>query len=389
MNKIFTIVLILIIISALTLSACSNVPASSNDTNLQTEKDADEMDGTKVTVVEEKIDIDALIEEKNLSTIYLAGGCFWGVEEYMSRIAGVYDASSGYANGNTENPSYEDVIYNNTGHAETVRVVYDASQVTLKELLDKFFLVVDPTSVNQQGNDIGSQYRSGVYYTDENDLQTIESVINELEQNYDNNIAVEVLPLDNYYAAEDYHQDYLQKNVNGYCHINLEAANENYSIDSGDYVSPDEEELKSILSELEYKVTQNEGTERAFTSELNDNKEVGIYVDKVTGEPLFLSTDKYDSGTGWPSFTKPIAEEVIVENEGDTITFGIEVKSRSGESHLGHVFADGPTEEGGLRYCINGAALNFIPYNSMVEEGYGYLKHLFVNDSDVTIIPAE
>ncbi len=385
MKRNFIVILIILIIGALTLSACNTFVVDST----QQEQDEDEMKSYKATVVETKVDIDALIEEKNLSTIYLAGGCFWGVEEYMSRIAGVYDATSGYANGNTENPSYENVIYDNTGHAETVKVVYDSNQVTLKELLDKFFKVVDPTSINQQGNDMGSQYRSGVYYTNEEDVQTIENVIQELEKEYIEDIVVEVLPLDNFYDAEEYHQDYLQKNVNGYCHINLKLATEDDTIDATDYTSPSDDELKEILSDLEYRVTQQEGTERAFTSELNDNKEVGIYVDIITGEPLFLSTDKYDSGTGWPSFTKPITEEVIVENAGDTLTFGIEVKSRSGLSHLGHVFGDGPKEDGGLRYCINGSSLRFVDYNSMVEEGYGYLKHLLAQDSDVTVIPAE
>ncbi len=368
--KVVALVTLLIIPASFILNACSTNKAGQEMT---TEKTKNE----DITLEKTNIDLDALIKEKNLSTIYLAGGCFWGVEEYMTRIAGVYDVVSGYANGTTENPTYEEVINDNTGHAETVRVVYDSQQVTLKQLLDKFFKVVDPTSLNKQGNDIGTQYRSGIYYTEDADKETINTVINELKNDFDEEIVVEVLPLNHFYDAEEYHQDYLQKNPNGYCHINLNAATEEDEelVDSDFYKIP-QDELKNILSDTEYNVTQNEGTERAFTSELNANKEVGIYVDIVTGEPLFLSTDKYDSGTGWPSFTKPISPEVIIENDGDSIDSGIELKSRAGLSHLGHVFNDGPESEGGLRYCINGASLRFIPYEQMVAEGYGYLQHL-------------
>ncbi len=349
----------------------------------------DEMPGD-MKVYAAEVDLEMLIEEKNLSTIYFAGGCFWGVEEYMARIAGVYDAESGYANGNTEKPTYQDVISQKTGHAETVKVVYDSKQVSLKELLDKLFLVVDPTSVNKQGNDIGIQYRSGVYYTDETDRAIIDESIKELEEQYDKEIVVEVLPLDNYYPAEEYHQDYLQKNPYGYCHIDLDAsADQSSLIDASDYTLPSEEEIREMLSNQQYDITQNGGTERAFTHEYDKLFDVGIYVDIITGEPLFLSSDKYDSGTGWPSFTRPISKEVLIETV--ETTFGglytsIEIKSRVGESHLGHVFGDGPADEGGLRYCMNGDALRFVPYNEMTREGYGYLKHLLENDNSIEII---
>ncbi len=323
------------------------------------------------------MDIEELKMEKNLSTIYFAGGCFWGVEEYMSRIAGVYDATSGYANGNTENPTYEEVIRDNTGHAETVRVLYDSTVVSLDELMEKFFRVVDPTSLNKQGNDVGVQYRSGIYYEDEADKDIISAHIDALSQEYDEEIVVEILPLDNFYLAEEYHQDYLKKNVNGYCHIDMNALNETQteSISADDYERPSLEELSERLTVLQYDITQNGGTERAFTHEYNDNYEPGIYVDITTGEPLFSSADKYDSGTGWPSFTKSIAEDVVVEVEDYS---AMEVKSRVGDAHLGHVFEDGPIDAGGLRYCINGDALKFIPYNDMPAEGYGHLQHLVI-----------
>ncbi len=317
------------------------------------------------------------VSEEDLSVIYLAGGCFWGVEEYMSRIDGVYNTISGYANGNTESPSYEDVIYNNTGHSETVKVLYDAKKVSLDELLTYFFLVVDPTSINQQGNDVGTQYRSGIYYENEADKVVAEAHLIALQDNYSDVIAVELLPLNGFYDAEEYHQDYLDKNPNGYCHIDMSVL-DNYiaigEIDPSSYTVPTDEELQETLTDEQYDVTQNGGTERAFTSPLDKFYDDGIYVDIVTGEPLFSSADKYDSGSGWPSFTRPIADEVIVQH--DDSSFGMsrtEVKSRVGDSHLGHVFDDGPKDDGGLRYCINGAALEFIPYDQMEAEGYGDL----------------
>lgn len=154
-----------------------------------------------------------------LKEIYLAGGCFWGTEKYLSGIHGIVKTDVGYANGNTENPTYEEVCHNNTGHAETVRVFYDPQQVGLGFILDLYYDVIDPTSVNRQGGDIGSQYRTGIYYVDENDLPIIQDSIRNLQEKYDKPIAIEVLPLKNYYLAEEYHQKYLDKNPNGYCHI--------------------------------------------------------------------------------------------------------------------------------------------------------------------------
>ncbi len=334
-----------------------------------------------IAIPEIVIDFEALKAEKNLSTIYLAGGCFWGVEEYMSRIAGVYDAVSGYANGKTEDPTYEEVIREDTGHAETVRVIYDPEVLTLDELLAYFFDVVDPTTLNKQGNDVGTQYRSGLYYENDGDKEIIDKHIETLSSQYKEEIVVEVVPLDNFYLAEEYHQDYLKKNVNGYCHIDMSVLNEIEAISAEDYSLPDAEKLKEQLTELEYNVTQNGDTEQAFTHEYDDNYRPGIYIDITTGEPLFNSADKYDSGTGWPSFTKPITDYVVIYKE--EIFSGKEVKSRVGDAHLGHVFEDGPSDEGGLRYCINGAALRFIPYEEMQIEGYGHLQHLVLNEQSI------
>lgn len=320
--------------------------------------------------------------------VYLAGGCFWGVEEYMERISGVIDATSGYGNGDTENPTYEEVITGDTGHAETVHVKFDPDVIDLEGILLYYFKVINPTSVNKQGNDVGSQYRTGIYYVNDEQRQVIDTVIEKEQEDYDEEIVVQVELLDNYYLAEEYHQDYLKKNPNGYCHIDLGVADEELEregssiesnlVDESLYTKPSDEEIKATLAEDEFEITQNGGTERAYTSEYNDLYDDGIYVDIVTGEPLFSSTDKYDAGCGWPSFTKPIDTNVVKNKEDKSLGMTrIEIKSRVGDSHLGHVFDDGPKDKGGLRYCVNGASLRFIPLEDMRDEGYGYLESLF------------
>lgn len=311
-----------------------------------------------------------------LKTIYLAGGCFWGIEAYMEKIYGIANAESGYANGNSENPSYEDVLYKNTGHAETVKVDYDPEKISLEKILNYYLLVVDPTSLNKQGNDRGTQYRTGVYFTDENERKIIEDRLKKEQKKYKDKIVVEVSKIENFYKAEEYHQDYLKKNPNGYCHIDLSKANE-VIIDKSKYPKPSDEELKKKLTDIQYKVTQKNDTEHAFSNEYWDNKEKGIYVDVATGEPLFSSSDKFDSGCGWPSFTKPISKEVVTYHKDSSYNMiRTEVRSRSGDSHLGHVFNDGPKELGGLRFCINSASIRFVPLQDMEKEGYGYLTHI-------------
>ena len=311
-----------------------------------------------------------------LNKIYLAGGCFWGVEAYMQRIYGVADAVNGYANGDTKNPKYEDLLYNNSGHAETVEVTYDPSKITLEELLGRYLKIVDPTSLNKQGNDRGTQYRTGIYYLDEKEKSKIQEVLKEEQKKHKKPIVIEVLPLKDFTKAEEYHQDYLTKNPNGYCHIDLSKADEVF-IDPNKYKKPSDEQLKKKLTDIQYQVTQLNNTERAFTNEYWDSKEKGLYVDVATGEPLFTSTDKFDSGCGWPSFSKPIQKDVVTYKDDNSYNMHrVEVRSRVGDSHLGHVFEDGPAELGGLRYCINSASIKFIPLAQMEEQGYGYLVHL-------------
>jgi peptide methionine sulfoxide reductase msrA/msrB len=311
----------------------------------------------------------------DMETIYFAGGCFWGVEEYFSRVDGVFDSESGYANGNTENPTYTQVSFGNTGHAETVKVIYDPSVISLDQLVLKYLQIVNPFTYNKQGNDIGEQYRTGIYYLNEIQQETIETLITIFEAKKEQEVAIEILPLDKYYIAEEYHQDYLQKNPNGYCHISFDSVEEEQIVIEEDlYPKPTDEQIKAKLTQVQYEVTQNGYTEKAYDNDFFDKKDKGIYVDIVTGEPLFSSNDKYDSGCGWPSFTKPIIDEVV--NYNDDLSFNMtrtEVLSRTGDSHLGHLFDDGPIDKGGLRYCINSASLRFIGVEDMEVEGYGYL----------------
>lgn len=303
--------------------------------------------------------------------IWLAGGCFWGVEAYFSRIRGVVATTAGYANGKTENPTYEQVCSGRTGHAETVHVEYNPQVVSLTQLLHHFFRIIDPTTRNRQGNDVGPQYRSGIYYRDPEDLPVIRSVLARVQKQYQKPVATEVLPLTNFYPAEEYHQKYLEKNPGAYCHVDLSLAACDVS-PPANYRKPTPEEIKKNLTALQYDVTQRDRTEPPFANPYWDNYEPGLYVDVVTGEPLFSSKDKFTSGTGWPSFTRPIDPGAVTCREDFSGGMErVEVRSRIGDSHLGHVFDDGPPEKGGQRFCINSAALRFIPLAEMEKEGYG------------------
>lgn len=326
-------------------------------------------------------------EEKkmeNQKEIYLAGGCFWGTEHFMKQIRGVEATQVGYANSTVENPTYQQVCSGRTGAAETVKVVYDPQEVGLPLLLSLYFKTINPTSLNQQGNDRGTQYRTGIYYTDPSDRGDIVKAVEELTGKYNRPLAIEVKPLANFYPAEGYHQDYLDKNPGGYCHIDpalfgiARQANprpaeegEGTAAAGKTYRRPDNATLKKKLSAEQYAVTQQNATEPPFRNAYWNEHREGIYVDITTGEPLFVSTDKFDSGCGWPSFSRPI-DKSLIEEKSDT-THGMrrtEVRSKTGNAHLGHVFTDGPKDRGGLRYCINSASLRFIPKEQMAAEGY-------------------
>ena len=282
-----------------------------------------------------------------MKKIYLAAGCFWGAQAYFKKIDGVVNTKVGYANGKTEDTDYTRV--SNTDHAETLMVEYDEKRISLRKILLHYFRIIDPTSVNRQGEDVGRQYRTGIYYTDENDKAMIDNVYRYYEDKF-GGIVVEVKPLQNFILAEDYHQDYLDKNPNGYCHVDLSLLN---------------------LDEESYSIMKENNTERPFSSELNKENRDGIYVDKQTKEPLFSSKDKFDAGCGWPSFRKPIGDSVDYLEDHSYGMDRVEVRSKSGDNHLGHVF----NEEQGLRYCINGKSLEFIPYEDMKKRGYEeYMK---------------
>lgn len=356
----------------LLMAACA---PNTDNTGVQSSHSQSEVTKTQGPNAAPEIDY----SDSDLKIIYFAGGCFWGVDEYFDRIYGVANVTSGYANGSGDNPTYEEVIHNDTGFAETVEVSYDPERVSLTELTDYFFDVIDPTTLNEQGNDKGDQYRTGIYYTDDQEEDVIAKQVEQEQENYDDPIVTEVLPLENYYLAEEEHQDYMKKNPDGYCHIDLDVLDE-IDIDPADYERPSDAALKETLTEEQYQIAVLDGTENSFTNEYWDVFEPGLYVDITTGEPLFSSADKYDSDCGWPSFTKPIDPDVVTYHDDTSYSMERnEVRSRSGDIHLGHVFDDGPKEYGGKRYCINSASLMFIPLDDMKDEGYGDFVNVVVN----------
>lgn len=324
------------------------------------------------------------VKNKDMKEIYFAGGCFWGTEHFFSLVDGVTDTEAGYADSRVPHPSYGEVCGGSTGAAETVRVVYDPDTVSLPFLIDLYFKTIDPTVLNRQGNDRGTQYRTGIYYTDPADRAVIDSAIERLRPLYERPIVVEVKPLDNFYAAEDYHQRYLEKNPSGYCHVSpglmrmaaqtrdpYLAQDKHVANGGGSYSKPSDEELRRGLTAEQYAVTQLGATERPYANEYDREFRPGIYVDITTGEPLFVSADKFDSGCGWPAFSRPISPDALTEHEDNSHGMRrVEVRSAIGNAHLGHVFPDGPRERGGMRYCINSASLRFIPRSEMAAEGY-------------------
>lgn len=308
-----------------------------------------------------------------------AGGCFWCMVTPFEELPGIQSIVSGYIGGHTENPTYKEVCSETTGHAEAVQITFDPAVFPYRKLLELFWQQIDPTDEGGQFYDRGSSYRSAIFYHSEEQRREAEASKHELEASgrFDKPIATEIAPATTFYPAEEYHQDYHHKNPAHYKRYRSASGRDAFTKKYWAVPAQEKSSLKDKLTPIQYQVTQQNGTERPFQNEFWDYNEEGIYVDIISGEPLFSSKDKYDAGCGWPSFTRPLISYHI-EEKLDT-THGmvrVEVRSKMGDSHLGHVFDDGPGPNG-LRYCINSAALRFIPASKLEEEGYGEYKVLF------------
>lgn len=308
-----------------------------------------------------------------------AGGCFWCMVTPFEELPGIKGIVSGYTGGHTLNPTYEEVCSETTGHAEAVQITFDPELFPYKKLLDIFWRSVDPTDSEGQFHDRGSSYRPAIFYHDEEQHREAIASKEALQNSgrFDKPIAVMLEPAAVFYPAEEYHQDYHHKNPLRYRYYRSGSGREDFLWRSWN-TEKDKDELRKRLTPMQFEVTQNKGTEPPFRNEFYNNQEEGLYVDIVSGEPLFSSKDQFDAGCGWPSFSKPLHGGIIKEHQD--ASHGMvrtEVRSREADSHLGHVFDDGPKATGGLRYCINSAAMRFIPREQMEQEGYEkYLKML-------------
>ncbi|PFG58539.1 peptide methionine sulfoxide reductase msrA/msrB [Vibrio sp. ES.051] len=348
--------------------------------------------------------MDKINASEKVSIATLAGGCFWCTESDLEQLPGVLDVVSGYSGGQIENPTYRQVSSGKSGHIEVVKVKYSPDEVSYEQVLDYFFRHIDPTDDKGSFVDRGPQYRPAIFYHNDQQKQIAKQFMMEIDKAmiYPKPLKTELIEFEKFYPAEDYHQDYYKKSSLKYKYYRYASGRDQYLDEvfgedrkqnpktlrqlieekkrlsnKKEYNKPAQSKIKSTLTEQQYYVTQEDGTERPFDNEYWDNKEAGIYVDIVTGEPLFSSTDKYKSGTGWPSFTKPIDSVYVVEKTDYKLLYPrTEVRSKFGDSHLGHVFKDGPKPTG-LRYCMNSAAMKFIPVSEMKKQGYEAYLYLF------------